>query len=160
MNLSKNCSERKWLKMSIFTYDSLVKGEQMIHSLKLYGDYVGAALRIVVGYTYALHGAQKLFGMFGAEQSVEIVSLIGLAGFIELVGGTMISVGFLTRPVALIASGEMAFAYFIGHVARNGAFFFPLANQGEPAVLYCFIFLYLSAHDTGRYGIDGLLSRR
>lgn len=132
----------------------------MIRSLKPYEDYVYTALRIVTGYTFALHGAQKLFGVLGGGQPVEITSVLGLAALIELGGGTMISIGFLTRTVAFVASGEMAFAYFMGHVARNGALFFPLVNQGETAVLYCFIFIYLSARDTGRHGVDSLLSRQ
>ena len=132
----------------------------MFRSLKSHEDLLHTVLRIVAGYTFALHGAQKLFGVLGAEQSVEIASLIGAAGIIEFVGGTMISIGFLTQPVAFLASGEMAAAYFIGHVSRNGEFLFPIANQGEPAVLYCFVFLYLSARGTGRYGVDGLLPGR
>ena len=127
--------------------------------LEPYGEYVHAALRIVAGYAFALHGAQKLFGMPGGGDPVALASLPGLAGVIELVCGALIAAGLWTNRAAFIASGEMAAAYFIGHVARSGAFLFPLVNRGEPAVLYCFIFLYFAARGTGRWGVDRLLSR-
>jgi putative oxidoreductase len=128
--------------------------------LEPYADHVHAALRIVAGYAFALHGAQKLLGVPGAGDPVALASLIGLAGLIELAGGTMIAIGLWTSRAAFIASGEMAVAYFIGHVARSGVFLFPVVNQGEPAVLYCFLFLYLAVRGTGRWGVDGLLAKR
>ncbi|MCY3846346.1 MAG: DoxX family protein [Acidobacteria bacterium] len=127
--------------------------------LQPYGDHVHAALRIVAGYAFSLHGAQKLLGFPGDGDPVALVSLIGLAGVIELVGGAMIAVGLWTSRAAFLASGEMAVAYFLGHVARSGAFLFPLVNQGEPAVLFCFVFLYFAVRGTGRWGVDGLLAR-
>ena len=126
--------------------------------LEPYADLIHSALRIVAGYAFALHGAQKLFGAFGADP-VALASLPGVAGIIELVCGALIAVGLWTSRAAFIASGEMAVAYFLGHVARSGAFLFPVANQGEPAVLYCFIFLYLAVRGTGRWGVDGLLAK-
>jgi putative oxidoreductase len=78
--------------------------------------------------------------------NLQLFSLIGVAGMIELVGGTLLVLGLFTRPVAFILAGEMAFAYFMGHAPRG---FFPLTNGGEPAVLFCFIFLYLAAAGGG-----------
>ena len=118
--------------------------------------YLHALLRIVAGYVFFLHGVQKIFGVLGAEQPVSVLSLVGAAGLIELVGGALIALGLFTPWVAFIASGEMAFAYFMGHVARSGDLLFPVTNQGEPAVLYFFIFLYVAAKGSGPFGLDGL----
>jgi putative oxidoreductase len=117
---------------------------------------VYGVFRIVAGYAFMLHGAQKLFGVLGTAGPVDFLSLMGLAGAIEFCGGALIAVGLFTSPVAFLASGQMAFAYFMGHVARSGGALFPVTNQGEAAVLYCFIFLYLAAKGTGPFGLDGL----
>jgi putative oxidoreductase len=109
-----------------------------------------ALLRIVSGLLFALHGAQKLFGAFGGQQ-VPMMSQVWFAGAIELIGGILIAVGLFTSIAAFIASGEMAVAYFQAH-APNG--WNPLANQGELAVLYCFIFLYMAARGGGRWSIE------
>ena len=109
-------------------------------------------LRVVAGLAFAQHGAQKLFGLLGGE-AVALTSLRGLAGIIEFVGGIMIALGLFTSPVAFIASGEMAYAYFTAHAPRG---FWPIQNGGELAVLYCFIFLYLSAVGSGKLSIDSI----
>jgi putative oxidoreductase len=109
-----------------------------------------AIMRIAVGLLFACHGAQKLFGVLGGQQ-VTLASQSGLAGVIELVGGVMIAIGFLTGTVAFIASGEMAFAYFLAHMPRGGQ---PIQNGGELAVLYCFVFLYIAARGAGIWGVD------
>jgi putative oxidoreductase len=114
-----------------------------------------ALLRIVAGLLYACHGAQKLFGVLGGvgEQpgmAVPLYSLAGLAGGIELVGGLCIALGLLTSYTAFIASGEMAAAYFIAHAPRS---FWPLQNNGELAVLYCFLFLYMAARGAGIWSL-------
>jgi putative oxidoreductase len=109
-----------------------------------------AIMRIVVGLLFACHGAQKLFGVLGGQQ-VPLASQFGLAGTIELVGGVMIAIGFLTGTVAFIASGEMAFAYFTAHMPRGGL---PIQNGGELSVLYCFVFLYIAARGAGIWGVD------
>jgi putative oxidoreductase len=109
-----------------------------------------AIMRIVVGLLFACHGAQKLFGVLGGQQ-VTLASQSGLAGVIELVGGVMIAIGFLTGTVAFIASGEMAFAYFLAHMPRGGL---PIQNGGELSVLYCFVFLYVAARGAGIWGVD------
>lgn len=97
-----------------------------------------AILRIVVGIMFAMHGSQKLFGWPGSGDTVELVSLMGFAGIIEFFGGLLIAVGFLTSWAAFIASGQMAVAFFMAHFPEDWN---PLLNQGEKAVLYCFLFL-------------------
>ena len=108
-----------------------------------------AALRIVAGVLYACHGAQKLFGMFGGHQ-VNLMSQLGLAGTIELVGGLMIALGFLTSVAAFVASGEMAAAYFTSHAPRA---VLPVQNNGELPALFCFLFLYIASRGTVALGM-------
>jgi putative oxidoreductase len=120
-----------------------------------YGPYLYVLLRIIAGLLFACHGAQKLFGMFGGVgpppgAAVPLFSLMGLAGIIELVGGLLIAFGVLTSLAAFIASGQMASAHFLGHFPRG---FWPIQNEGELAVLYCFLFLYIAAHGTGIWGL-------
>ena len=124
----------------------------MQKALSRFAPFLYAALRIVSGLAFAQHGAQKLFGLLGG-QAVELTSQRGLAGIIEFVGGIMIALGLFTTPVAFIASGEMAWAYFQSHAPRGA---WPIQNGGEPAVLYCFIFLYLSALGSGKLSIDAV----
>ena len=110
-------------------------------------------LRMVLGFLLIPHGLQKLFGMLGGKQ-VELMSLLGLAGVIELFGGILILVGLFTRPVAFVVSGFAAFAYFIAHAPQG---FWPILNRGELAVVYCFLYLYLSAAGGGEWSLDRLL---
>jgi putative oxidoreductase len=112
--------------------------------------YAYALLRIVAGLSFISHGGQKLFGWFGGEP-VPLASLFGAAGVTEIVLGALITVGLLTGYAAFIASGEMAVAYFIGHFPQS---VWPLENQGEPAVLFCFIFLYMATQGSGIWSID------
>jgi len=112
-----------------------------------------ALLRIMAGLAFAQHGAQKLFGLLGAGQAVPLLTQRGLAGIIEFLGGLMMALGLFTGPVAFIASGEMAWAFFQSHFPRG---FWPIQNGGELAVLYCFIFLYISAVGSGRLSIDSI----
>jgi putative oxidoreductase len=116
-----------------------------------------ALLRVVAGLMFWQHGAQKLFGWLAGRQVQDLTSLMGLAGVLEFFGGLLIIVGLFTRPVAFVLSGEMAFAYFMSHAPRA---LWPILNRGEPAVLFCFIFLFLAAHGAGRYSLDDLISRR
>ena len=113
-------------------------------------------LRIVTGFLFIEHGTQKwlLFPAGTARASLE--SMSGIAGLLELVGGALIIVGLFTRPVALVLSGLMAFAYFIAHAPQG---FWPLLNKGELAVLYCFVFLYLAAAGGGPWSLDRALRR-
>jgi len=115
-----------------------------------FGPQLYAVMRIVVGLLFACHGAQKLFGVFGGQQAA-LASKFGVAGIIEFIGGLMIAIGFLTGTAAFVASGEMAYAYFTSHLPRGGV---PVQNGGEPAVLYCFVFLYIAARGVGIWGLD------
>ena len=118
-----------------------------------FSPYFFALLRIVAGLMFAMHGSQKLLGWPGDQPPVEIASQMGFAGIIELVGGLLIAFGFFASWAAFIASGEMAFAYFIVHAPQDTL---PLINKGELAVLYCFLFLYIAAHGSGIWSIDAL----
>ena len=109
-----------------------------------------AFLRIVAGLMFAMHGAQKLLGMFGGQQ-MPMMTQPWFAGVIEVIGGIMIAVGLFTSIAAFIASGEMAFAYFIAHAPKSWN---PLANGGELAVLYCFLFLYIATRGGGRWSVE------
>src|SRR5690349_4285467 len=102
-----------------------------------------ALLRIVSGYLFLLHGSAKLLGFPAIPMfaNLQVMSLPGISGIIELVGGALLVLGLFTRPAAFIMSGTMAFAYFLGH-APQGNVLFPLMNGGEAAVLFCFVFLY------------------
>lgn len=116
------------------------------------------ALRIVAGFLWMPHGAQKLFGVLTESGSAaEFLSRTWFAGAIEFFGGLAIMLGFLTRPVALIAAGEMAAAYLLAHAPRG---FWPILNRGELAALYCVLWLYLAANGGGGFSIDGLIARR
>ncbi len=115
--------------------------------------YLYALLRVIAGLAFAQHGAQKLFGALGAKQAAVLLSQTGLAGVIEFVGGILIALGLFTSPLAFIASGEMAWAYFQNHAPRG---FWPIQNGGELAVLYCFIFLYLTAVGSGKISVDSI----
>jgi putative oxidoreductase len=123
--------------------------------LSRYSEPTYALLRLVAGILFACHGAQKLFGWLGG-QSVAPASLMGVAGIIELVGGTCIALGLLTRPLAFLCSGEMAVAYFTAHASRAP---WPIENHGELAVLYAFLFLYVAARGAGAPSLDALRSR-
>jgi putative oxidoreductase len=124
-------------------------------------DLVLAALRVVAGLMLVQHGVQKHLGwLLPPERTFagapEIWSRMWIAGTLEIVGGLLLAVGLLTRPVAFLLSGLMASAYFIAH-APSG--FWPILNGGELAALYCFVFLTFSVLGGGRYSVDALLDR-
>ena len=119
--------------------------------LKPYTECIHDTVRIVAGVLFFQHGAQKIFGVLGREESVELFSLVGVAGVIELVTGALIALGLFTPFAAFIASGQMAAAFFIAHAPRG---LWPIENQGEPAVLFCFLFLYLASRDSGDWSLD------
>ena len=114
-------------------------------------------LRIVAGFMFIAHGTQKLFNYPAGSGAVEIFSLMGVAGLLEFVGGALLLVGLVTRPVAFVLSGLMAAAYFMAHAPAG---FLPLVNKGELAVLYSFLFLYFTFAGPGAFSLDGLLARR
>jgi len=124
-----------------------------MNSLSRFADPVYCIMRLFVGLLYASHGGQKLLGFppggHGAGTGIMYIGAI-----IELVGGLLIALGLLTRIAAFISSGEMAVAYFMVH-AKGG--FYPIVNHGEPAVFYCFVFLFIFFYGPGRWSVDALI---
>ena len=120
-------------------------------------EFAHNALRVVAGFLFAQHGAQKLFGVLGSEPVESLMSLRGAAGVIEFFGGLLLMVGLFTRPVAFIASGQMAVAYFMVHAPQG---FWPIMNRGELAAFYCFTWLFFFTHGGGGYSLDGWLASR
>jgi len=114
-----------------------------------YTPYLYALLRIVAGLLFAQHGVQKLFGWLGGTQ-MPLASQMGVAGIVEAVGGLAVALGLFTSPVAFIASGQMAVAYFQSHLPRG---FWPIQNGGELAVLNCFLFLYIASRGSGKWSV-------
>ena len=123
--------------------------------------YALSAVRIVAAFTFMQSGAAKLFAfpvsLVPGGGTVTLWSLLGLAGVLEVFGGFLVLIGLFTRPVAFVLSGQMAVAYFMGHAGRG---FWTVANQGTAAVLFCFLWLYLSAAGPGPWSLDALLGRR
>ena len=119
------------------------------------------ALRIVAGYLFIAHGTTKLFQAPSIEMfaNVPLLSLAGAAGTIEVVTGALLILGLFTRPAAFLASGLMAFAYFIAHASQGNALL-PILNGGELAVLYSFLFLAISVVGGGAWSLDNLLRKR
>ena len=114
-----------------------------------------SVLRIVVGLLFVEHGLAKLLGFphVAMFDKLQLVSLLGLAGVIELAGGVLLTVGLFTRITAFIMSGEMAFAYFMVHAPKS---FYPALNGGELAIVYCFLLLYFAAAGAGAWSLDQL----
>jgi putative oxidoreductase len=110
-----------------------------------------AALRIVAGFLFLWHGSQKLLGFPGGVPEGIPTPVLYIAGPIELIGGIMILIGLLTRPVAFLCSGLMAAAYWMAH-GMNAVL--PLQNHGELAMIYCFVFLFISANGSGIWSVD------
>lgn len=124
-----------------------------------YAPHLLGIARIVAGLLFLFHGLVKVLGFPPGAQpgQQELVTLFGIGGLIELVAGTLIMLGLFTRPAAIIASGEMAVAYWMFH-APSGLY--PVMNGGDAAILYCFFFLYLVAAGPGAFSIDGARERR
>jgi len=108
-------------------------------------------LRLVFGFLFACHGAQKMFGILGGHKVHPGLDLDFLGTVIELVAGVLIFLGLFTRPAAFIASGEMAVAYFMVHAKGS---LFPIVNHGELAVIYCFVALLIATRGAGKFGFD------
>jgi putative oxidoreductase len=111
-------------------------------------------LRVFAGLLFACHGAQKLFGVLGGTRFENNLMLV--AGVVELFGGLLIAVGFLTQIAAFLSAGEMAVAYVMVHAPQG---FWPIQNQGELALLYLFIFLYVMCSGAGRFSVDSYLAQ-
>jgi putative oxidoreductase len=120
-----------------------------------HADRFYAIFRIGVGFLFLFHGLDKLFGTFGG-QKVELASLMGLAGVIELFGGLLVMIGLFASWAAFLSSGLMAAAYFMAHFPQG---FWPYVNKGEMAVLYCFAFLYIAARGAGPWSVARALGK-
>lgn len=118
-----------------------------------YAPQLRAVLRIVTSLLFLSHGVVKLFGFPAGAMpgKVPLAGLFGVAGVLELVGGALVLLGLLTRPVAFLLAGEMAVAYFMAHASKG---FYPVLNGGEAAILYCFVYLYISAAGPGAWSLD------
>jgi putative oxidoreductase len=120
-----------------------------------------SVLRIIAAFLFMQFGTAKLFAFPGAVVpgggTVAVASLPGIAGVLEAFGGALLLLGLFTRPVAFLLSGEMAVAYFMGHAPKG---FWPVLNQGHPAILFCFVWLYVSAAGGGPWSLDALRTGR
>src|SRR5436853_6040952 len=125
-----------------------------MNSLSRYADTVYCIMRLIVGLLFACHGGQKILGFPPGGHGPPEGALMITGAWIELAGGFLIAFGLFTRIAAFIASGEMAVGYFMAH-ASGGAF--PIQNHGEPAVIYCFVFLFIFFYGPGRWSIDAMI---
>ena len=123
--------------------------------------HVYAALRVIAGLLFAFHGQQKIIGWHAGPHAAVIGSQVWIGGLIELFGGLLVALGLLTRPAAFLCSGMMAVAYFQFHwkLVLADAMWIPVLNQGESAVLYCFLFLLIAARGGGLASIDARLGK-
>ena len=119
-----------------------------------------SVLRMIAAFAFFTYGSAKLFAwpiaLMPKGATVPLVSLMGVAGVLEVVGGLLMFVGLFARPIAFLLSGEMAYAYLTSHIVRG---FWPVMNQGTPALLFCFIWLYISAAGPGPWSLDAMLQR-
>jgi putative oxidoreductase len=130
----------------------------MLENMAAWAPRALSVLRIITGLMVIQHGMAKLIGFPAVASFAKLnpMSLIGAAGFIELIGGALLIIGFLTHPAAFIISGEMAFAYFMVHAPKS---FFPLINGGTLAIIFCFACLYLSTAGAGPWSVDAATKR-
>jgi len=126
----------------------------MMNPLRKYSETLFALVRIVAGFLFACHGAQKLFGMLGGERATE--PLMVFAGVVEFGGGLLLVIGLLTAIFAFIATGEMAFAYFMVHAPQSP---WPIVSHGELPALYAFLFLFIAAHGAGPLSLDAIMAK-
>jgi putative oxidoreductase len=133
-----------------------MKLDEIYAKLDPWTPNVLSILRIMAGLLFLQHGVQKLTG-FPPDPDVSsppLLSLMGLAGLIELIGGGLVTVGLFTRISAFVLSGEMAFAYFMAHAPQG---FIPIDNGGDLAVLFCFVFFYLAFAGPGPWSVDAMM---
>ena len=130
-----------------------------MNRLSAYAPQILSLQRIIVGLLFLEHGTSKLFGFPASPMPMPdpLPPMLLASAVLELVGGALLTVGLFTRITAFIVCGEMAVAYFMAHAARS---FFPIVNMGEPAILYCFIFLYWAAAGGGPWSADSLMAKR
>lgn len=121
-----------------------------------YAPYAFALLRIIAGLMFMIHGTQKILGWPPSDMHPPIASMGGIGGIIELICGFLIAIGLLAHYAAFLASGEMAVAYFYAHFPQGWN---PVANHGELAVVYCFLFLYIAAHGAGIWSVDAMIGK-
>ena len=123
--------------------------------------YLLSVLRIMAAFVFVEYGTGKMLAWPGPLMpgggTAPLMTQAGIAGVLEMFGGGLLLLGLFTRPVAFLLSGEMAFAYFIGHAGRG---FWPVLNQGAPAVIFCFLWLYISAAGGGPWSLDAAWKRR
>jgi putative oxidoreductase len=128
-----------------------------MNALNRFADPVYCIARLIIGLMFACHGGQKILG-FPPGGSPGPLDTLGLVGaWIELAGGFLIAFGFLTRIAAFLSAGEMMVAYFMVHHPKH---FFPIVNKGEPAVFYCWFFLFVLFYGPGRWSIDALFKKK
>jgi putative oxidoreductase len=127
---------------------------------RLQSHHLLGLLRLITAFLFIQFGTAKLLGLPAPIMpdggTAPLMSQAGIAGLLEIVGGALLFIGLFTRPVAFILSGEMAFAYFIGHAPQG---FWPVLNQGTPAILFCFLFLYFSAAGPGAFSVSSAIHR-
>jgi putative oxidoreductase len=130
----------------------------MVETLMAWAPRALSLFRIIAGLMIIEHGMGKIIGFpaLPAYANVQPLSLLGAAGFIELIGGALLILGLWTQPVAFILSGEMAVGYFMVHAPRS---FYPLINGGTLAIMYCFSFLYLATAGAGPWSVDAAMKR-
>ena len=135
--------------------------ESLTARWRSWAPYLLSILRIVTAFLFVQYGSTKLLAIPAAIMpgggTAPLTSLPGIAGALELVGGALLLVGWFTRPVAFILAGEMAVAYFIGHAPQG---FWPVLNNGAPAVFFCFLWLYISSAGAGPWSIDAVRRRK
>jgi putative oxidoreductase len=120
-----------------------------------FADRAYAALRVMSGFMLMFHGLQKIFGLWSPRPSPSVGSQLWIGGLLELVGGTLIMIGFQTRLAAFVCSGMMAVAYFQYHWKfQFSSAFFPGVNGGDAAVLYCFLFLFVACRGGVKWCVD------
>ena len=130
----------------------------MMEKMTAWAPRALSVLRIIAGLMIIQHGMAKVIGFptVPAFANLQLMSLIGAAGIIELIGGALLVVGLFTQPVAFVLSGEMAVAYFMSHAPKG---FFPLVNGGTLAIMYCFAFLYLATAGAGPWSVDAAMKK-
>lgn len=134
-------------------------GYDLVSRWRSWAPYLLSIQRIIAAFVFMHVGSAKLFAVPVAIMpgggTASLRSLAGIAGVLEVFGGALLLVGLFTRPVAFLLAGEMAVAYFIGHAPQG---FWPVVNQGMPAILYCFIWLYISAAGPGPWSVDAMMA--